>query len=169
MRSNDKYHCRILTTNIKRWDKISNKYKISPKTDNKYHNLVFALLDIYTSLINSHIDVSNVFSQIELFLLYSDFTSLIRLAIGHNKSGILEKLFNYNPNIYRQIEVMYNDRVKITIADNSQIGNIIALVREKLEDNSEYTIDKHKELVRKELEEREYPIETIEEWLEYIE
>jgi len=107
MRSNDKYHCRILTTNIKRWDKISNKYKISAETNNKYHNLVFALLDIYTSLINSYIDASNVFSQIELFLLYSDFTSLIRLAIGHNKSGILEKLFNYNPNIYRQIEVMY--------------------------------------------------------------
>ena len=63
----------------------------------------------------------------------------------------------------------YDDRVKITIADNSQIGNIIALVKQKLEDNSEYTIDKHKELVRKALEEREYPIETIEEWLEYIE
>ena len=63
----------------------------------------------------------------------------------------------------------YDDRVKITIADNSQIGNIIALVKKNLEDNSEYTIDKHKELVRKGLEEREYPIETIEEWLEYIE
>ena len=63
----------------------------------------------------------------------------------------------------------YDDRVKITIADNSQIGNIIALVKQKLEDNSEYTIYKHKELVRKELEEREYPRETIEEWLEYIE
>ena len=29
MRSNDTYHCRILATNIKRWNKISNKYKIS--------------------------------------------------------------------------------------------------------------------------------------------
>jgi len=108
MRSNDSYHCRILATNIKRWNKISNKYKISAETDNnKYHNLVFALLDIYTSLIDSHINAYDVFSQIELFLLYSDFSSLIRLAIGYNKSSILDKLFNYNPDIYRQIEVVY--------------------------------------------------------------
>ena len=52
-------------------------------------------------------------------------------------------------------------------ADNSQIGNIIVMIKQQL--GYEYSVEQHKELVRKALEEREYPEETIEEWLEYIE
>ena len=63
----------------------------------------------------------------------------------------------------------FDDRVHITIADNSQIGNIIVLIKEKLESENNYTISRHKELVREELIERGYDEEVISEWVEYIE
>ena len=50
-----------------------------------------------------------------------------------------------------------------------QIGAIITLIRNKLEDSNEYTIEKHKELAIKELTERNIDKETIELWIEYIE
>lgn len=106
MRNNDNYHCGILQTNIKRWNHISNKYKIS-SNDGKYYNLVFALLDIYISLKNANIDVFDVFTQIELFLIYKDYSSLIKLSISHNKPNIIDKLLKYNNNIYKQIEKIY--------------------------------------------------------------
>jgi SOS response regulatory protein OraA/RecX len=37
-----------------------------------------------------------------------------------------------------------------------------------INDNTKYTIDKHKEEVKKELLERGYELETINEWIEYI-
>ena len=60
----------------------------------------------------------------------------------------------------------YDDRVIITMAENDQIGNIIIIEKEKLD---EYDIDKHKSNVRLAMEERGYPKETIEEWIGYIE
>ena len=63
----------------------------------------------------------------------------------------------------------FDDRVNITIADNSQIGNIIVLIRQKLERDDNYTVSRHKVLVREELIERGYDEEVISEWIEYIE
>ena len=61
----------------------------------------------------------------------------------------------------------FSELVQIEIKNESQIGNIIVLVRDRLIDN--YSIEKHKEEVRIELEERGYSSETIEEWVSYIE
>jgi hypothetical protein len=47
-------------------------------------------------------------------------------------------------------------------------GNIIILVKNKLELSDLYTVEKHKTEVEKELLERNYDIETIKMWLEYI-
>jgi hypothetical protein len=60
----------------------------------------------------------------------------------------------------------YDHRVVITMAENDQIGNIIIIEKEKLD---EYDIEKHKSNVRLAMEERGYPKETIEEWICYIE
>jgi Leucine-rich repeat (LRR) protein len=62
--------------------------------------------------------------------------------------------------------VGFSDLVEIKIQDSSQIGNIIVIVKERL--GEDYTIDKHKEEVKKELLERGYDLETINEWIEYI-
>jgi hypothetical protein len=63
--------------------------------------------------------------------------------------------------------VGFSDLVEIKIQDSSQIGNIIVIVKERL--GKEYTVDKHKEEVKKELLERGYDLETINEWIDYIE
>jgi hypothetical protein len=62
-----------------------------------------------------------------------------------------------------------SDLVKINISDNQQIGNIIIIIKEQLQNNSNYTIERHKELVKNELQERGYNEIIINEWLDYIE
>ena len=62
-----------------------------------------------------------------------------------------------------------SDLVKINISDNQQIGNIIIIIKEQLIDNYNYTIERHKELVKNELQERGYNEIIINEWLVYIE
>jgi hypothetical protein len=62
-----------------------------------------------------------------------------------------------------------SDLVKINISNNQQIGNIIIIIKEQLGNNYIYTIEKHKELVKNELQERGYNETIINEWLDYIE
>jgi hypothetical protein len=61
----------------------------------------------------------------------------------------------------------FSELVNIQIKDESQIGNIIVIIKEQL--GEEYTIEKHKKLVYKELIERGFDTDTINKWLEYIE
>ena len=61
----------------------------------------------------------------------------------------------------------FSKYVEINIQDSEQIGNIIYLIKERL--GSEYTVEKHKEGVKKELDERGYDNKIIEEWIGYIE
>jgi hypothetical protein len=63
----------------------------------------------------------------------------------------------------------FTDLVKINIADNQQIGNIIIIVKEKLELDNNYNIENHKYLVKKELIERNFSSDIIEEWINFIE
>jgi Leucine-rich repeat (LRR) protein len=60
------------------------------------------------------------------------------------------------------------DDIKIKIHDNQQIGNIILLIKNKLETDEGIDIEQWKSEVMKELKEREYKTEEIQEWLEYI-
>ncbi len=62
----------------------------------------------------------------------------------------------------------FDENIKINISDNEQIGNIIILIRNKLEQNNEYTEEKFKELVKKELLERQYDEQTISGWIDNI-
>ena len=63
----------------------------------------------------------------------------------------------------------FTDLVKIGITDSQQIGNIIVLVKESLEAQNNYTVEKHKDIVKKELTDRGYSKEVIAEWVQYIE
>jgi len=60
------------------------------------------------------------------------------------------------------------DGVEVEISNGEQIGNVILMVKERLERTEEYTLVKHREESEKELLERGYSLETIKEWLEYI-
>ena len=63
----------------------------------------------------------------------------------------------------------YTDCVQIQISDAEQIGYVIQLVRQELETSNKYSVEKHKELVRKELFDRHYSESVITEWVDYIE
>ena len=63
----------------------------------------------------------------------------------------------------------FDPLVTIQISDNEQIGNIISLVKTQLTDNNEYTIERHKDVVRTRLEELGIVDEEIEAWLKHIE
>jgi hypothetical protein len=53
--------------------------------------------------------------------------------------------------------------------DSDQIGNIIILIKNKLDHKNEYTVEKHKEMVLQELTERGFTDDIISEWIENIE
>jgi Leucine-rich repeat (LRR) protein len=63
----------------------------------------------------------------------------------------------------------FSKLVCINIQDSEQIGNIIFIIKEKLEKENNYSIEKHKHLVIQELVERGYDKDTINIWIEYIE
>jgi len=63
----------------------------------------------------------------------------------------------------------FDPLVKIQISGAEQIGQIIGLTREQLDNEGNYTAEEHKRLVKKELEDRDYSQEEISEWIEYIE
>lgn len=101
MRTNDSYNTNILMTNIKRWNKIS-KIPIDLSS-----NTVFLLLDIYNS-INTSTESKHLFVQVELYIMYHDFTELIKYSVEHNKMTILDKLLNYDQTIMKSIISIYS-------------------------------------------------------------
>ena len=103
----DQYYINILITNLKRWDKIA--------TTNKFYgvekNLVIILLEIAFALLKSGVDIVNIglFSDVELLLIYEDFSALIEFALIHNKISVLDKLLDYNKlNIINYLNSHYN-------------------------------------------------------------
>jgi len=63
----------------------------------------------------------------------------------------------------------YDSCVVINISDTEQIGYAIQMVGQELETKREYSVEKHKELVKKALLERGYTDTVINEWITYIE
>jgi hypothetical protein len=61
----------------------------------------------------------------------------------------------------------FSDLVDIKIKDESQIGNIIVLIKEKL--GEDYSVEEHRRLVINELQYRGFDNDVIEEWVSYIE
>jgi hypothetical protein len=62
----------------------------------------------------------------------------------------------------------YDENIKLNISENEDISNIIIVSRNYLLKNNEYNVENHKNLVIKELQQRQYNIETINVWIEYI-
>ena len=113
MRTCDSYNAGILETNIKRFNRICENINALEDTVEliKYdNNIVFLLFDIFRSVINTDgMDkLRPLFIQVELYLLYEDFTPLIEYAMNNNKLNILDKLFKYSPLIYRFALDLYN-------------------------------------------------------------
>jgi hypothetical protein len=63
----------------------------------------------------------------------------------------------------------FDEKIKINISDNEQIGNIIILIKDQLLNENKYDLETHKTLVKNNLLEKDYELNIIEEWLGYCE
>ena len=64
----------------------------------------------------------------------------------------------------------FSPLVEVKISDGEQIGNVIVMLQRKaLDTGGNYSVEKHKNLVKHELQERGYDSETVSQWLGYIE
>ena len=120
MRIDSGYNIGILNTNIKRWDKISSKYKIfsSIESYNKGCYLIITLLDIYTLLANKNKMDRSIFNQVELFIIFGDFTDLIKFSRNKDIPSIIDKLLKYDANIFNQVKEIFQleDSIKYPIS-----------------------------------------------------
>jgi len=115
------------------------------------------------------------FSEVLWFIIQTiltDFSDIIQKEIFNvlNQEIIDADCKCFTGRMNRVINCLngFSPLVVINIKDGEQIGNIIILVKNKLELTNSYTIEQHKIEVEKELLERNYDIETIKTWLEYI-
>ena len=131
LRTNSNYHIGILTTNIKRWNIISDSR--FDMCDIKYINIVFLLLDIYNILTNkcsiSDKEIEILFSMIEIYIIHEDFKIFIDYAILNNKPGIIDKIKDYeekneNINTIKYIENTYNVKLSPKISAKKIINLI---------------------------------------------
>ena len=116
------------------------------------------------------------FSEILWFVLHTiqkDFTIEIQNEITQILNQELKDSLCkcFTGRIIRVVNCLngFSDLVSINIQDSEQIGNIIFIIKEKLETMGIYTVNYHKELVSKELSERGYTNDVIELWTSYIE
>ena len=125
-RIQDNYQLQILITNIKRWNKIAKKYTFSSnKTD--YHNFIYVLLDIYSNLSKTNLEINYLFTQVELYLLNKDYNELIEFSIKYNKPNVLDKLLKYDISIYDELIRRYNlpNEVKSCKYSGKKLFNLI--------------------------------------------
>jgi len=108
IRKRESYHMGILITNIKRWNKLSAKYNFCNDEKIKYFNVIFLFIDLFEN-INSLDEPfkSEIFDQIELFILYNDLSIIIKYAINNKKCNILDKIREFT-NLNKIIKKIYN-------------------------------------------------------------
>ena len=113
------------------------------------------------SLLFEYMDDASIHSVLnitfeELLLSVYDFIlknehkdELFKILSNEIKDGICKC---FTGRISRLINTLngFDENIKINIADNEQIGNIIILIRNKLEQNNEYTDESFKLLIKKE-------------------
>ena len=63
----------------------------------------------------------------------------------------------------------FDQLVVVKISDSEQIGNVISVIKTRLEERNEYAAERHKEEARERLRELQVSEEEIEVWLSYIE
>lgn len=130
MKGCSSYYIRILITNIKRWNLLSDKFSFK-ESESEYHNIIFMLIDIYKSLLNAdEVILKKLFSEVELFLIYRNLDGLVRFSVDNNKPSILEKLSKYYDysKINKIINRIYTQELK-NINDKVSYKKIIMKIK----------------------------------------
>ena len=145
------------------------------QTNNLLNEISTQLLFEYIADTTIHSLLLLTFSEVLWFIIQTiitDFSDIIQEEIFKvlNQEIIDADCKCFTGRMNRVINCLngFSPLVVININDGEQIGNIIILVKNKLELTGVYTIEQHKIEVEKELLERNYDIDTIKIWLEYI-
>lgn len=123
------YHDKILISNIKRWDKISEHYKF--KNCDKYNKIIL-LFYIYNEIKQDNrvceMDHNPIIQTIDYTHSTNNYDSLIHYAILTNKSKILENLrLIPGYNVVENIKRLYPE---LTIQDsNIKMNKLCLLIR----------------------------------------
>jgi len=116
LKVSNSYNIGILHSNIKRWNRISKKYCFNDDKEIVYDNIIFLLVDLFDTMYQTDKEYTEIiFSEIELFLLYKDFSSLIKFAVKYNKPSIIDKISKYT-NINETLNTLYNLKLKHKIS-----------------------------------------------------
>lgn len=118
-------HFKILLTNIKRWNKISEKYSFLTNDTEKYYNIMYLIIDLYKTLMDCEDkNIKMMFSQVELLIINKDFSYFVKYSVENNKSSILDKLSKYI-DIKKALKKLYDTE----IPDNLSTKKIISLIK----------------------------------------
>ena len=161
------------------------------------HNIISIIPTINMSLLKDYIVKDDIFTETckQLLLEYIDdkclhstlnitfedlLLSTLSIINDHVDKDEIKRILNdeisdslckcYTGRMSRLVNCLsgYSDKVKIQISDAEQISHVIEAVETELLNKNDYTVVKHKELVKKELVERQYNIDVIELWISYI-
>ncbi len=94
---NDSYNTSILWSNVKRWNKINEKFLLEDN-DLYYFSIYHMLLDIYKSLLNNNSinsEFSNFFSDVNEYFKKEDIYKLLDLCIKYKLCSFVDKINNY--------------------------------------------------------------------------
>lgn len=136
LRTESQYYINILITNLKRWDKIARSYKFFSGEDGE-KNLVIILLEIAYSLLKKNKNIQGLFVDVELYLLYEDFSILIEYSVNNNAVGIIDKLMVYDPmNVLHKVNDIYGTCIEYKVANLLSGKKIIKIINEHLHPGS---------------------------------
>jgi hypothetical protein len=110
----------------------------------------------------------NVFSLIEHHQEYQEHKEAIYSILNTEMADAQCKCFTGR--ISRLVNCLngFDANIIIQISNSEQIGNIIGLIQRQLDATGTYSIQSHQNLVRKELLERGYDDNIINEWIDAI-
>ena len=161
---------------------IQNILNIKPVITNLYNYILND--DIFTSktkeILFDYINCKDVHSTLNITFEELLLHVINRIEVNKHKSEIknvlnVEMLDSeckcFTGRISRLINCLngFDELVEINISENEQIGQIISLVKEQLILKGKYTIENHKSIVKEELLNRQYSLEIINEWINFIE
>lgn len=126
LRFGNQYYINLLITNLKRWDKLTEKYKFFDITE---PNIAIILLEIAYCMLKTNTDLGDLFVDLELYILYEDFTKLIQFAINNNKPSIIDKLSSYDYlNVIRSVNALYAVNIDCTFYEKFSGKKIIKYI-----------------------------------------
>jgi len=159
-------------------ESIHNIISVKPTINNLHEYIINANLNNQSKqLLFEYMEDKTVHSTLNITFEELLLHTLSRIDINEHKDEIFKILDQelqdslckcYTGRMSRLINCLngFDSIVNIQISDAEQIGQIISITKESM---TEYNTVKHKELVYKELHDRGYTDDVINEWIQYIE